>query len=158
MSRLLHLLEEHSMTSGRLEWLCLLCLLHCMIPTKKIFVPFLFLLQLFGLHKFSVLQFLHIRSQLLDPCFRIVSEKKYDVNEWHFSFKSKESQRAYCTKLRLIDNKTLHRLCKIREATMREWMNGSCALNGWLTTPTPCSEVLANILRTASVKHHYANG
>lgn len=146
------------MTSGRLEWLSFLCLLHCMIPNKKKFVPFLFLLQLFGLHKFFVLQFLHITSQPLDPCFRIVPSEKYDVNEWHYSFKSKESQRAYCTKPRLIDNKTPHRLCKIREATMWEWMNESRVLNGWLTTPTPCSEVLANILRTASVKHHYANG
>lgn len=89
---------------------------------------------------------------------RTVSAENYDVNEWHHSFKSKERQRVYCTKPRLIDNRALHRLCKIREATTWEWMNGSCVLNGWLTTPTPFSEVLANILGTASVKHHYANG
>lgn len=58
----------------------------------------------------------------------------------------------------LIDNGALHGLCKTREATTWEWMNGSGVLNGWLTTPTPFGEVLANISGTASVKHHYANG
>lgn len=60
----------------------------------------------------NIFPFLHITSQLLNPLLRRIPAEEHYVNEWQHSFKSKESQGVCCRNARLIDNRTLHRLCK----------------------------------------------
>lgn len=157
--------------SGRLIWR-LLCLLLCVLPGEKFIVsrwwacssrgainnsiPFFSPTPYLFCTKFPLTLLPYNSLTLKADCLSLNLE--WYLQKSTIWMNGTIHQRVYCTKPRLIDIRTLHRLCKIREATTWEWMNGSCVLNGWLTTPTPFSKVLANILGTASVKHHYANG